>query len=163
ALPSSDSSLYFPEENLNAILGFKGDEQPGSMNIGGRHLQLKSMENHGESYLQLNECQPPFSLLLRKKHHVLVTLLLCNAAAMEALPLSLDKIFNPVAAVILSVTFVLFFGEILDCALGHADLSLFRRAQFKAFISIHSKETAEEAMTPIESTFSLDVNSKLDW
>ena len=25
------------------------------------------------------------------------------------------------------------------------------------------KQTAEEAMTPIESTFSLDVNSKLDW
>lgn len=24
-------------------------------------------------------------------------------------------------------------------------------------------QTAEEAMTPIESTFSLDVNSKLDW
>ena len=25
------------------------------------------------------------------------------------------------------------------------------------------EQTAEEAMTPIESTFSLDVNSKLDW
>ena len=24
-------------------------------------------------------------------------------------------------------------------------------------------QTAEEAMTPIESTFSLDVNAKLDW
>nr|XP_027192840.1 DUF21 domain-containing protein At4g14240-like isoform X2 [Cicer arietinum] len=77
-------------------------------------------------------------------------------------------------------------GKVLDYLLGH-DEALFRRAQLKALVSIHGKEagkggelthdettiisgaldltekTAEEAMTPIESTFSLDVNSKLDW
>ncbi|KAI4345561.1 hypothetical protein L6164_012669 [Bauhinia variegata] len=77
-------------------------------------------------------------------------------------------------------------GKILDWVLGHNE-ALFRRAQLKALVSIHSQEagkggelthdettiisgaldltekTAEEAMTPIESTFSLDVNSKLDW
>ncbi|KAK3023078.1 hypothetical protein RJ639_043093 [Escallonia herrerae] len=141
-----------------------------------------------------------------------------------ALPIYLDKIFHPFVAVVLSVTFVLVFGEvipqaictryglavganfvglvrvlmvicypiaypiakILDAVLGHSD-ALFRRAQLKALVSIHSQEagkggelthdettiisgaldltekTAEEAMTPIESTFSLDVNSKLDW
>jgi metal transporter CNNM len=162
--------------------------------------------------------------VVQKQHQLLVTLLLCNAAAMEALPIYLDKIFHPVVAVLLSVTFVLVFGEIipqaictryglavgsnfvwlvrilmiisypisypigkvLDVALGHND-ALFRRAQLKALVSIHSQEagkggelthdettiisgaldltlkTAEEAMTPIESTFSLDVNSKLDW
>ncbi|WMV08403.1 hypothetical protein MTR67_001788 [Solanum verrucosum] len=52
-------------------------------------------------------------------------------------------------------------SEILDCVLGHHEV-LFRRAQLKALVSIHSQETAEEAMTPIESTFSLNVNSKLD-
>jgi metal transporter CNNM len=76
--------------------------------------------------------------------------------------------------------------QVLDYLLGH-DEALFRRAQLKALVSIHGKEagkggelthdettiisgaldltekTAEEAMTPIESTFSLDVNSKLDW
>ncbi|PPS11803.1 hypothetical protein GOBAR_AA08847 [Gossypium barbadense] len=75
---------------------------------------------------------------------------------------------------------------VLDAVLGHSD-ALFRRAQLKALVSIHSQEagkggelthdettiisgaldltekTAEEAMTPIESTFSLDVNLKLDW
>ncbi|BBN10301.1 metal transporter CNNM [Marchantia polymorpha subsp. ruderalis] len=133
--------------------------------------------------------------------------------------------FNPVVAVVLSVTFVLAFGEVipqaicsryglavganliwlvkvlmvlcfpiaypvgklLDHVLGHNDSALFRRAQLKALVSIHGKEAgkggelthdettiisgaldltekiAEEAMTPIESTFSLDVNSKLDW
>ncbi|XP_021806505.1 DUF21 domain-containing protein At4g14240 isoform X1 [Prunus avium] len=162
--------------------------------------------------------------VVQKQHQLLVTLLLCNAAAMEALPIYLDKLFNQYVAIILSVTFVLFFGEvipqsictryglavgsnfvclvrvlmvlcypiaypigkILDCVLGHNE-ALFRRAQLKALVSIHSQEegkggelthdettiisgaldltekTAEEAMTPIESTFSLDVNSKLDW
>ncbi|KAG0448345.1 hypothetical protein HPP92_027870 [Vanilla planifolia] len=139
--------------------------------------------------------------VVQKQHQLLVTLLLCNAAAMEALPIFLDKIFHPFVAVVLSVTFVLAFErayvsniitaagftQLLDCALGHNDSALFRRAQLKALVSIHSKEagkggelthdettiisgaldltekTAEEAMTPIESTFSLDVNSKLDW
>ncbi|KAI5650602.1 hypothetical protein M9H77_36607 [Catharanthus roseus] len=162
--------------------------------------------------------------VVQKQHQLLVTLLLCNSAAMEALPIYLDKMFNQYVAIILSVTFVLAFGEvlpqaictryglavganfvwlvrilmvvcypiaypigkILDCVLGHND-ALFRRAQLKALVSIHSQEagkggelthdettiisgaldltekTAEEAMTPIESTFSLDVNSKLDW
>ncbi|OMO55070.1 hypothetical protein CCACVL1_27400 [Corchorus capsularis] len=162
--------------------------------------------------------------VVQKQHQLLVTLLLCNAAAMEALPIYLDKLFNQYLAIILSVTFVLFFGEvipqaictryglavganfvglvrvlmilcypiaypigkILDWVLGHNE-ALFRRAQLKALVSIHSQEagkggelthdettiisgaldltekTAEEAMTPIESTFSLDVNSKLDW
>ncbi|KAJ7972824.1 DUF21 domain-containing protein [Quillaja saponaria] len=162
--------------------------------------------------------------VVQKQHQLLVTLLLCNACAMEALPISLDKIFHPFVAVLLSVTFVLAFGEvipqaicsryglsvganfvwlvrilmiicypiafpigkILDAVLGHND-ALFRRAQLKALVSIHGQEagkggelthaettiisgaldltekTAAEAMTPIESTFSLDVNSKLDW
>ncbi|CAA6654130.1 unnamed protein product [Spirodela intermedia] len=163
--------------------------------------------------------------VVQKQHQLLVTLLLCNAAAMEALPIFLDKLFHPFLAVVLSVTFVLAFGEvipqaicsrygltvgascawvvrilmvvcypiafpigkILDCVLGHNQSALFRRAQLKVLVSFHSKEagkggelthdettiisgaldltekTAEEAMTPIESTFSLDVDSKLDW
>ncbi|XP_061347862.1 DUF21 domain-containing protein At4g14240-like [Gastrolobium bilobum] len=162
--------------------------------------------------------------VVQKQHQLLVTLLLCNAACMEALPIYLDKMFNQFLAIILSVTFVLFFGEVipqaicsryglavcanfvwlvrvlmiicypiaypfgkvLDWLLGHNE-ALFRRAQLKALVSIHGKEAgkggelthdettiisgaldltekiAEVAMTPIESTFSLDVNSKLDW
>ncbi|XP_057812795.1 DUF21 domain-containing protein At4g14240 [Cryptomeria japonica] len=163
--------------------------------------------------------------VVQRQHQLLVTLLLCNAAAMEALPIFLDMMFHPVVAVILSVTFVLAFGEVipqaicsryglavganfvwlvrvlmivcypiaypvgkvLDFVLGHNESALFRRAQLKALVSIHGQEagkggelthdettiisgaldltekTAQEAMTPIESTFSLDVNSKLDW
>ena len=77
-------------------------------------------------------------------------------------------------------------AKMLDWVLGHGD-PLFRRAQLKALVSIHGEaagkggelthdettiisgaldltaKTAREAMTPIESIFSLDINSKLDW
>ncbi|MBA0795706.1 hypothetical protein Gohar_006548, partial [Gossypium harknessii] len=55
--------------------------------------------------------------VLKKQHQLLVTLLLCNACAMEALPITLDKIFHPFVAVLLSVTFVLAFGEIIPQAI----------------------------------------------
>ncbi|GKC26143.1 hypothetical protein Tco_1033437 [Tanacetum coccineum] len=75
---------------------------------------------------------------------------------------------------------------VLNALIGHGN-SLFRRSKLKALGSIHGQEvgkggelyhdetaiingtldltakTAEEAMTPIESAFSLDVNSKLEW
>ncbi|GAB5364807.1 hypothetical protein AAMO2058_001002000 [Amorphochlora amoebiformis] len=55
--------------------------------------------------------------ILHDHHKLLVTLLLTNAAAMEALPIFLDRIFPSYVAIILSVTFVLFFGEIIPQAL----------------------------------------------
>jgi hypothetical protein len=36
--------------------------------------------------------------------------------------------------------FKYFSPQILDCALGHNESALFRRAQLKALVSIHSKE-----------------------
>jgi len=51
--------------------------------------------------------------LVRKRHQILVTLLLMNALAYEALPLFLDNLVSTWAAILLSVTFVMFFGEIL--------------------------------------------------
>jgi hypothetical protein len=45
---------------------------------------------------------------------LLVTLLLANAAAMEALPIFLDKMVPEWLAIILSVTAVLFFGEYVN-------------------------------------------------
>eukprot|EP01112_Ceratiomyxa_fruticulosa_P021732 TRINITY_DN7759_c0_g2_i1.p1 TRINITY_DN7759_c0_g2~~TRINITY_DN7759_c0_g2_i1.p1 ORF type:complete len:550 (-),score=113.58 TRINITY_DN7759_c0_g2_i1:82-1731(-) len=56
-------------------------------------------------------------LPLVKKHHLLlVTLLLANAACMETLPIFLDKMVPAYAAILLSVTLVLLFGEILPQA-----------------------------------------------
>ena len=56
--------------------------------------------------------------VVAKHHWMLCTLLLCNAACMEALPLFLDKLLPPTLAIIISVTAVLLFGEIIPQALA---------------------------------------------
>lgn len=55
--------------------------------------------------------------IVRQHHMLLVTLLLLNSMANEALPLFLDKIVPGYLAIILSVTMVLFFGEIIPSAI----------------------------------------------
>eukprot|EP00118_Oscarella_pearsei_P007142 m.33838 g.33838 ORF g.33838 m.33838 type:complete len:481 (+) comp31920_c0_seq1:250-1692(+) len=55
--------------------------------------------------------------IVEKHHLLLVTLLLGNAAAVEAMPLFLDKISGPIVAVVVSVTAVLIFGEIIPQAI----------------------------------------------
>eukprot|EP00793_Prasinoderma_coloniale_P001600 PRCOL_00003405-RA len=52
----------------------------------------------------------------RSQHWLLVTLLLCNAVAMEGLPLLLDRLASPAQAVAISVTLVLLVGEVLPQA-----------------------------------------------
>ncbi|CAG5132105.1 unnamed protein product [Candidula unifasciata] len=53
-----------------------------------------------------------------KQHHLLlVTLLLSNSAAVEAMPIFLDRISNPILAIIISVTAVFIFGEVLPQAI----------------------------------------------
>ena len=49
--------------------------------------------------------------LVRRHHLLLVTLLLANALAVEAMPIALSKITNEIVAIIVSVTAVLLFGE----------------------------------------------------
>ena len=54
------------------------------------------------------------SQVIKNQHLLLVTLLLCNAGASEALPLFLDRLADPISAVLISVTVVLIFGEDLS-------------------------------------------------
>ncbi|CAN1284693.1 DUF21 domain-containing protein At2g14520 [Linum perenne] len=54
--------------------------------------------------------------VVRNQHLMLCTLLICNAAAMEALPIFLDKLVTALGAVLISVTLLLLFGEILPQA-----------------------------------------------
>lgn len=56
-------------------------------------------------------------LLLQDPHWILVTLVVVDALASETLPLLLNAILNPVAAVCTSVFLILIFGEILPQAL----------------------------------------------
>ncbi|CAN1835786.1 DUF21 domain-containing protein At1g47330 [Linum perenne] len=55
--------------------------------------------------------------VVKNQHLLLCTLLIGNALAMEALPICLDKLAPPYIAVLVSVTLVLLFGEILPQAI----------------------------------------------
>jgi metal transporter CNNM len=55
--------------------------------------------------------------LVSRHHQLLVTLLLLNSIANEALPLFLDQIVSPYAAVVISVSLVLVLGEVVPSAI----------------------------------------------
>ncbi|XP_044177902.1 DUF21 domain-containing protein At4g33700-like isoform X2 [Acropora millepora] len=55
--------------------------------------------------------------IVEKHHLLLVTLLLANAAAVESMPIFMDRISTPVIAIAVSVTAVLLFGEVIPQAL----------------------------------------------
>ncbi|CAI9104193.1 OLC1v1002821C1 [Oldenlandia corymbosa var. corymbosa] len=54
--------------------------------------------------------------VVKNQHLLLVTLLICNAAAMEALPIFLDALITAYGAILISVTLILLFGEIIPQA-----------------------------------------------
>lgn len=54
--------------------------------------------------------------VVENRHWLLVTLLICNAVAMEGLPLAINRIAGELMAIIISVTLVLFIGEIIPQA-----------------------------------------------
>ncbi|KAF1873126.1 hypothetical protein Lal_00016257 [Lupinus albus] len=49
--------------------------------------------------------------VVRNQHLLLCTLLICNAAAMETLPIFLDSLVTAWGAILISVTLILLFGE----------------------------------------------------
>ncbi|GAX28949.1 hypothetical protein FisN_20Lh274 [Fistulifera solaris] len=55
--------------------------------------------------------------IVNQHHRLLVTLLLMNSIANEALPIFLEALVPPSVAILLSVTMVLFFGEIIPSAI----------------------------------------------
>lgn len=73
-------------------------------------IEAKKDENVAKSAVKI------FNVIDRF-HWMLVTLLFCNALAMEALPLALDKLVPEWAAILCSVIGVLFFGEIIPQAM----------------------------------------------
>lgn len=85
----------------------------GLMSLGLVDLEILQRSGTSQEKKQAATILP----VVKKQHQLLVTLLLCNACAMEALPICLDKIFHPLVAVILSVTFVLAFGEVIPQAI----------------------------------------------
>lgn len=73
--------------------------------------------------------------LIHDHHRLLVTLLLMNSVANEALPLFLDKLVPSWLAVILSVSLVLMFGEIIPSAVFTGAEQLSMAAKFAGLVS----------------------------
>lgn len=73
--------------------------------------------------------------LINNHHRLLVTLLVMNSLANESLPLFLDKIVPTWAAIFLSVTLVLIFGEIIPSAIFTGSEQLRIAAKFAPLVS----------------------------
>jgi len=97
---------------LTLFAGLMSGLTVGYLSIDDLVLELKNSTGTDEEKEQSNKVLP----ILENRHWLLVTLLSMNAAAMEALPLALNKIMSEVMAVILSVSLVLAFGEVIPQA-----------------------------------------------
>jgi metal transporter CNNM len=97
------------------------------------HTNVEDCETEEEKQELLKEKQYAERLmpLVQRHHLLLVTLLLLNSICNEALPLFLDRLVPSYIAVILSVTFVLIFGEILPSAIFTGQNQL----KFAAFLA----------------------------
>jgi len=82
--------------------------------------------------------------LVRDHHRLLVTLLLLNSMANEALPLFLDAILPSYLAILASVFGVLMFGEIIPSAIFTGSQQLKIAAFFSGFV-----KTAETVLFPV--------------
>jgi metal transporter CNNM len=104
------------------LLKQNGDNQHHSINHDdGDPEEQKEREEEREKLKEDFQRAKRLEPILSNHHYLLVTLLLCNAAAMEALPIFLDALVPSAYAVIISVTFVLIFGEVLPQALCTKD------------------------------------------
>jgi len=86
----------------------------GLMSLDLMHLRILKESGTPEEQKYCKKIIP----LVSKHHLLLVTLLLANAAAMESLPIFLDRLVpSPYIAIICSVTLILFFGEVIPQAI----------------------------------------------
>ena len=114
SLPSEDYTIYsLISIFLVLIGGTMSGLTVGLLGIDELALELKIASGTSE------EKKNALKVLkvINNHHLLLVTLLLANALAMEALPLFLDTIFNTELSLFISVTFVLAFGEVIPQSL----------------------------------------------
>ena len=76
-------------------------------------LEIKLISGTEQEKIYANKIKK----VINDHHWILVTLLLCNAFACEAMPILLDKLVNEIMAIVISVTVLLFVGEIVPQAL----------------------------------------------
>lgn len=85
----------------------------GLLSLDETKLEIKTMTGTEDEKVAASSILP----IIKQHHLLLVTLLLFNAIANETLPIFLGALVPNYIAVILSVTLVLIFGEIIPSAL----------------------------------------------
>ncbi|EQC33282.1 hypothetical protein SDRG_09263 [Saprolegnia diclina VS20] len=85
----------------------------GYLSIDKLNILILTMEGSDVEKAQAKRILP----IINQSHNVLVSVLLVNAGALEALPIWLNRVVPETTAILISVTFVLLFGEILPSAI----------------------------------------------
>ncbi|KDO31236.1 hypothetical protein SPRG_03854 [Saprolegnia parasitica CBS 223.65] len=85
----------------------------GYLSIDKLNILILTMEGSDIEKAQAKRILP----IINQSHNVLVSVLLVNAGALEALPIWLNRVVPETTAILISVTFVLLFGEILPSAI----------------------------------------------
>ncbi|PIN13089.1 putative membrane protein [Handroanthus impetiginosus] len=85
----------------------------GLMSLGLVDLEVLSQSGRPLDRIHASKILP----VVKNQHLLLCTLLIGNSLAMESLPIFLDKLLPPWAAILVSVTLILMFGEILPQAI----------------------------------------------
>lgn len=91
----------------------------GLLSLDPLSLEIKRRTSSSMEERKWSETLLPLLLGHSKRHRLMVSLLLMNAVANEALPLFLDELlgrYGKYASILVSVTLVLFFGEIVPSA-----------------------------------------------
>jgi metal transporter CNNM len=102
----------------------------GLLSLDVTKLEIKSMTGNRHEKKAALQVLP----VVKKHHLLLVTLLLFNSLANETLPIFLGALVPNYVAVILSVTLVLFFGEIIPSAIFTGPDQLLTAARMTGFV-----------------------------
>ena len=102
--------------------GFAPGLTRGLLSLDYRKMTIKSRSGSPIEKIQASKVLP----IISRHHLLLVSLMLWNAAATEALPIFLSGLVPEYLAIIISVTLVLFVGEIIPAAIltGPKQLSI---------------------------------------
>ncbi|KAK3038112.1 hypothetical protein RJ639_029566, partial [Escallonia herrerae] len=98
---------------LVAFAGLMAGLTLGLMSLGLVDLEVLIKSGRPQDRIHAAKIFP----VVKNQHLLLCTLLIGNSLAMESLPIFLNKLVPPWAAVLLSVTLILMFGEILPQAI----------------------------------------------
>ncbi|EPS70328.1 hypothetical protein M569_04432, partial [Genlisea aurea] len=98
---------------LVAFAGLMAGLTLGLMSLGLVELEVLSKAGRPKDRIYASKILP----VVKNQHLLLCTLLIGNSLAMESLPIFLDALVPPWAAILLSVTLILMFGEIMPQAI----------------------------------------------